>query len=400
MHRISSVAQRLFASLVLLLILVLTGAAQSITPITQQIALPGSPFAVAVTPDGRYVFASLSGLAAGIAIIEQDRSSATLLGVLAINDPVFGLAVTSDGKYLLDTVQGTPAVQIIDIKQAVAGSAGAILGAIPLPYNAGPIEVALSNDDRFAFVANESNATVTVIDLKMAIASPTTAAIVGNIPVEIAPVGMAISPDDKLMYVTNEVANPTDPGYSATACTTSTGSTMPEGTLTVVDLRKAERDPADSVLASVYAGCSPVRVALSADGRIVWVTARMEDNLLAFDAKHLLDNPADALISRTPVGVAPVGLQLFDRGRRIAVANSNRFTTGQTGTVSIVSTSRALRNLGSAATLATFAAGQFPRQWALSPNGEYLYLTEFSSNLLAIFPVAPLLEDVKAADKE
>ena len=212
------------------LILALTSAAQSITPITQQIALPGSPFAGAVTPDGRYVFASLSGLAAGIAIIEQDRSSATLLGVLATNDPVFGLAVASDGKYLLDTVQGTPGDQIIDIKQAVAGSAGAILGAIPLPYNAGPIEVAISNDDRFAFVANESNATVTVIDLKMAIASPTTAAIVGNIPVEIAPVGMAISPDDKLMYVTNEVANPTDPGYSATACATSTGSTVPEGT--------------------------------------------------------------------------------------------------------------------------------------------------------------------------
>jgi len=109
MHHISSIAQRLLASLVLLLILALAGAAQSITPVTQQIALPGSPFAVVVTPDGHYVFASLSGLASGIAIIEQDRASASLLGVLATGDPVFGLAVTADGKYLLDTIQGSAA---------------------------------------------------------------------------------------------------------------------------------------------------------------------------------------------------------------------------------------------------------------------------------------------------
>jgi hypothetical protein len=39
----------------------------------------------------------------------------------------------------------------------------------------------------------------------------------------------------------------------------------PEGTLTVVDVQKAEVNPAQSVLASVYAVCSPVRVVLSQD---------------------------------------------------------------------------------------------------------------------------------------
>ena len=33
----------------------------------------------------------------------------------------------------------------------------------------------------------------------------------------------------------------------------------------MVDVQKAESDPAHSILASVYGGCSPVRVVLSQD---------------------------------------------------------------------------------------------------------------------------------------
>ena len=96
----------------------------------------------------------------------------------------------------------------------------------------------------------------------------------------------------------------------------------------------------------------------------------------------------------TPVGTAPVGVQLFDNDRYIAIANSNRFTTGQTGTVSILGYAKALGGAGESATLGTFPAGDFPRQWALSDNGQFLYLTEFSSNLLAIFPLPALIGDV------
>ena len=85
----------------------------------------------------------------------------------------------------------------------------------------------------------------------------------------------------------------------------------------MVDVQKAEISPAESILASVYAGCSPVRVVLSHDSEIAWVTAR-----------------------------------------------------------------------------GTFTAGEFPRQWALSPDDEYPYLTEFNSNILAIFPVPALTKEV------
>ena len=380
--------------------------AQAINPTEQEIALAGSPFAVAVTPNGQYVFASLSGATNGIAIIKQGHSSASLVRVLATGGGTFGLTVTPDGKYLLDTVQAingstTPSgAQIIDIKKAVAGQSDAILGTVPTGTNSGPIEVALSNDNRFFFVTNEDNETVSVINFKKALASGGNASsVVGNIPVENLPVGLAFSGDGRYLYVSNEAANTTDPGYNPSACNTPTGvgtgtTPGPEGTLSVIDLHKAEINPAASVLASVYAGCSPVRVVLSADSRVAWVTARAEDDLLAFSTQALLRDPAHALISTTPVGTAPVGVQLFDNDRYIAIANSNRFTTGQTGTVSILGYAKALGGAGESATLGTFPAGDFPRQWALSDNGQFLYLTEFSSNLLAIFPLPALIGDV------
>ncbi|HTY56175.1 MAG TPA: hypothetical protein VMB26_13285, partial [Candidatus Binataceae bacterium] len=53
--------------------------AQAINPVQQDIDLPGSPFAAAVSVDGQYVFASLSGGANGIAIIKQGPKTASLI---------------------------------------------------------------------------------------------------------------------------------------------------------------------------------------------------------------------------------------------------------------------------------------------------------------------------------
>ena len=77
--------------------------AQTINPLKQEISLAGSPFAATTTPDGRYVFASLSGAANGIAVIKQEHTSATLVRVLATGGGTYGLIVTPDGRYLLDS---------------------------------------------------------------------------------------------------------------------------------------------------------------------------------------------------------------------------------------------------------------------------------------------------------
>ena len=87
-----------------------------------------------------------------------------------------------------------------------------------------------------------------------------------------------------------------------------------------------------------------------------------------------------------------MGIQLFDHERLIAVADSNRFTTSGRP-ISILD-------------YGPFSAGLRPpwgpatsRQWGLSDNGRFsLHLTEFSSNILGIFPVADLVNDVRPFD--
>jgi DNA-binding beta-propeller fold protein YncE len=168
-------------------------------------------------------------------------------------------------------------------------------------------------------------------------------------------------------------------------------SAGPMGTLSVVDIHSG------NVVADIPAGCSPTRVILTNNDKVAWVSARDSDDLLAFDTSKIINDPATALLSTTPVGIEPDGAQPFSNGRLMAVANTNRFDTcaGAGGTVSILNFDEALNGGGAAATVGTFNAGVFPRQWTKSPDGRLLYLTEFGSNTLAIFPAISLAHQVQ-----
>ena len=157
----------------------------------------------------------------------------------------------------------------------------------------------------------------------------------------------------------------------------------------MINLDRAETDPAAAAAVTVTAGCSPVRVVTSADGRVVWVTARGSDRLLGLSAARLHSDPAHALIASVEVGEAPVGLALIDRGQRIVVADSNRFTAaGAASSLAVVSVPRALA--GKPALLGYLPAGGFPRQMALEPSGRTLLVTDFSSQQLEAVDAAGL----------
>jgi DNA-binding beta-propeller fold protein YncE len=405
--------------------------AHEINPVRQTVPLPDSTLAVQPTVDGQYVFDSLSsevkvsGQAAngsgnnGIAIIKQEPDSASLVRILQTGGETFGLTITPDGKYLIDAIQpdgcsggsalscgpetasSPTGVQIIDVAKAIAGEPGAILATVRTGDKSGPAEVALSPDGHFVFVSGEDNATVGVINFDEALATGGTAGFVGNIPVDQFPVGVVFSPDGKYAYVSNEFALSTHTGYNASACNPPTGVTgkaTAEGTLTVIDVETAETDPAHSVVTDEFAGCTPVRTVLSNLGQVAWVTNRSGNEIRAYSTQRLVSEPSKALISRTPVGAAPVGIQMFDHEHLIAVANSNRFTAGQAGTVSILDKQAALEGAGDNATIGTFTAGEFPRQWSLSNDQRFLYLTEYSSNKLEVFSVPDLVSELQPFD--
>lgn len=134
------------------------------------------------------------------------------------------------------------------------------------------------------------------------------------------------------------------------------------------------------MVATVTAGCNPVRVAVSADRTVIWVTARESDSLLAFSAARLHSQPAHALLAAVRVGNAPVGLALVRNGTRIVVADSNRFRApGAASTLAMVSVPAALA--GRPALLGYVQAGDSPARWR-SPRtaGPCWSATSFPAN--------------------
>jgi DNA-binding beta-propeller fold protein YncE len=132
-----------------------------------------------------------------------------------------------------------------------------------------------------------------------------------------------------------------------------------------------------------------VRVAVSPDGGTVWVTARASNRLLAFSAARLLGDPRQALLAAVPVGTAPVGLALVAGGRRVIVADSNRFAGALTPSdLTVVDARAALA--GRPADLGTIPAGVFPRELALEPGGATLLVSNWSSGQLEAVGLAAL----------
>ncbi|MGH3397973.1 MAG: beta-propeller fold lactonase family protein, partial [Streptosporangiaceae bacterium] len=284
-----------------------------------------------------------------------------------------GEALTPDGRYLLVASQGGAVV--ISVARAESGHPNAVIGTLTSPNGAEAIEVAVSPDGRYAFVSLESSFKIAVFRLHQALTrgfGPSDFA--GLIPTGEAPVGLAFSPSGRWLYSTSELAGPASGG---------------QGSLSVISVPRAETHPARSLVTTVNAGCDPVRVITSADGAVVWVTARGSDALLAFSAARLLSDPAQARLAEAQVGEAPVGLALVDGGRRLVAADSDRFSLrGAQANLAVVSVAAVLA--GRPAVLGYIKSGRFPRQMALEPGGRILLVTNFASGQLEAVSLAGL----------
>jgi DNA-binding beta-propeller fold protein YncE len=341
---------------------------------TAMVSVPGPPFGVAVTPDGQWAFTAVGGS------IEVLRTGSSLAPVKvatipadtggALGEGLLGETLTRDGRYLL-AATGSGAV-VISVARAEQGSPDAVLGTLSDPAGgSGAIEVAVSPDGDYAFVTQEDSQRAAVFNLRRALTQgfgPSD--FVGTVPLGLAPVGMAVSPDGRWLYATSEATPTSKPS--------AVGN---QGTLTVIDLARAETDPAASVVATVAAGCNPVRVITSADGQQVWVTARESDDLLCFSAAALRTDPARALMAVVRVGEAPVGLVLVKNDSLVVVADSNRFAAaGATSDLSVVDVAAALA--GRSAVVGSIPAGKFPREMALEPDGQRLLVSNYASGQL------------------
>jgi DNA-binding beta-propeller fold protein YncE len=362
--------------------------------LTRLLPVPGDPFAVAVTADGRWSFVSLQAAGSGGALgVFDDAGSAAprLVRQIPVRGLPLGVTLTPDGRYLL-AANGSGAT-VVDVRAAEQGGGNAVLGTLssggggPL---GGAIEVATSRDGSFAFVSLEDSDKIAVFDLRQALASHFRASgFAGYVPAGVAPVGLAVSPNGDWLYSTSELRSFSEARRAGHQGSLSLGPEGGQGTLAVISVHRAETDPAHATVSTVTAGCSPVRVITATSGGTVWVTARGSDMLLGFSASRLRGDPAHALIARAAVGEAPVGLALVDGGQRAVVADSNRFSQpGAKSSLAVVNVAAALAHRPALA--GYLPAGGFPRQMALEPGGRVLLVTDFASQQLETVNVTNL----------
>jgi DNA-binding beta-propeller fold protein YncE len=333
----------------------LTGVARAAT------ALPGGPFGVAVTANGGYSFVTTGN---AVAVLRSGSGLApTLVRTIRLHGAGKGLAITPDGHYLV-VADGSGAV-VISVAAAEDGTGEPVAGTLTSPAGSGAVEVVISADGKFAFVTLQNSARMAVFNLGAGLARGFDRAdFAGYVPLAPQPVGVASH--DAWLYVTSLA-----------------------GTLSVLSLSRAETTPAHAVVATVRAGCGAARALIADSGKVVWVTARQSDALLAFSTAKLRSDPKHALIARVMVGETPLGETLADHGSLIIVADANlQHLTGVKSNLAVISTSRALS--GRHAVLGYLPVGPIPRQFATEPSGTTVLVTVQGAHELEAIDVGGL----------
>ncbi len=295
---------------------------QLVAPAGRVVEYAGRPVDLALSADGRTVYVKDNkGLAA------VDAASWKLLQRLPIGGGSFhGIVAGADGRMVYATLADSTLAECEVLPDRtlrlvrripLAGAAGS-----PSPF---PCGVALGSSGAQAVVCFSVRNSLGLVDLA---AGKLTA----EVPVGVAPWGVVLSPDGRTAYVTNWGGDrPGEDDDAADSAGTPTRvdyrGVASSGSVSIVDLA------ARKVVATVPAGLHPCDLALTRDGKRLFVANANSDTVTVIDAvkrrvERTLPMRPDA---RLPFGSAPTGLALAPDGRTLYV------TCGGANAVALVS---------------------------------------------------------------
>jgi hypothetical protein len=351
---------------------------------TQATSIPvqGHPFAAVATADNCWLFVSVNDDDEHGSVLVLHNTGGTFAPdhAVPLNRHARGESLSHDGRLLV--VAGGDATSVLDVARLEHGDDHALLGALPEGFGAGSVYTAIAPDDTLLFVSEEYAKQISVFDLaKAQSAGFDDHALIGHIPTAHFPVGLAVSPDGRWLYATSQrgpdktmapICNPED----------KHGHMHPQGLLQRIDMAKAAVDPAHAMGAALPAGCNPVRVAVSPDGKELWVTARGGNALLKFLVDGWQEQDGHAKMTSLPMGPSPVGVAIRPDGKQVWVALSSRFGSGDNGQLMGLSD---LQNTSQMKRTTLPAAG-FPREVSFLPDGRTLVATLFEAKKLQFVP--------------
>jgi len=247
-------------------------------------------------------------------------------------------------------------VSVVDL------STGATVTKITVGTN--PLGVTLNPAGTKAYVSNFNSGTVSVIDTATNTAAPTTIT-VGNEP-EL----LAVSHDGATLYVANLLDSTVSFVDTATNAQTSTVkvnghpagiAVSPTGDKVYVTLPNASKvdvitTSSKTVTSSVNVGLNPLGIVLSADGSKAYVANFGSDTVSVFDTA------TGAIAATVDVGISPNGIAINPQGTFIYVSNS------ASDTISVISTT-------DNTVVAAIPVGIAPLGISIDSNGAYGYVT-------------------------
>lgn len=325
---------------------------------------------MALSPDGR--FAILSGTSSlSVVNVETMKLASTYQSPASF---FMGVAATRDPQDPARTIvlASDPAAGAVDVFDLDASGALSAQTALKLPAEAQsrafPAQIALSPDDRTAYVADNLGNAVIQVDLSTR--TVTQAIPAGDFPLYLAAARDRVLATGSGLSTYAALAQPTrEPNFAAPAFDPSKSSALSvfefsPGSATV-DPVTVPMDPAPDG-AQVVGGAAPGAVVLSKDDRVAYVALSNVDRVAVVSlagAPRVVRGLDLRLYPGAPYGAAPSAEALSPDGKRLYVALAGL------NAVAVLDARRSTR----------YRFGLIPTAWyptaiELSANGRYLYV--------------------------
>ncbi|HSW85885.1 MAG TPA: YncE family protein [Rhabdochlamydiaceae bacterium] len=326
-----------------------------------------TPAGIAVTPNNLFAYVannnnySIPGANTVSVLNLTNNTVETTIFDISFNEP-YTVTINASGTKAYVTNSNSTTVTIIDIAtNTVIGTIGGFDG---------PSGLVISHDGNFAYVNNYggpggvgsgNGTTVRVVNLL-------SNTIVGPpITVGLAPASLAITPDGAFVYVINYVDG--NPG-------TGTISVIQTSNNTVVD--------------TIGGFSGPFAIAITPNGRYAYVTNFGSNNFSPVgNTVSVVDLQSNTVIATITVGTQPSGIAITPDGSLAYVSIYNTLYVGPDfngltagpGTVKIIDTQT------NQVIPPTIAVGLSPDAIAISPNGAFAYVTNYTSNTVSVIPL-------------
>lgn len=323
-----------------------------------------NPAGIAITPNNQFAYVANNN--------ENSVPGANTVSVLNLSNNTLALTITSTtfnqpytvtlnaaGTKAYVTNSNYTTVSIIDV--AANAVAGLITGFD------GPSGFAITPDGQYAYVNNYGSPeglssghghTVNIVNLM-------NNTITGTINVDLAPAAIALTPNGQYLYVANY-----------------TNGDLGTGTVDVVDTTN------NLVTTTILGFSGPFAIAITPDGSYAYVTNFGSNNFSPVGTTvNVIDLASNIVTATILVGIQPAGIAITPDGRFAYATNYNtiynepayyNLLTAAQGTVNIIdiTTNTVISPM--------IPVGQSPGNIAISPDGQYAYVSNYTSDNVAV----------------